>query len=449
MDAETLLEPLKRVMDGLIDKGIRVISYASDGTEVERAVQRLFLDQTSKREVKIPNPRPGCGSTIIVFGFYRGQAICMIQDSKHALKTLRNNLFSGARFLVFGNFTAMYKHILEIASGSGTPLYTRDVIKLDRQDDNAATRLFSSHTLKYLADHHPEHVGVIVYLFVFGDLVDAYQNRSMDHHERIKLVLRARYFLDSWEKYLTRCNYRKDHYFISREASDILRMIIEGLIALIIIHRDYLPQSTPLLPWLHSTESCEHVFGDGRKVVKDFTYLDFIYMIPKLRISLHQAALRGKSSDPKARAAGYTHTYFDHEGLDLEALSTFPTDAEIGEIAKAASEEADSLVALLGVDADLLWHSLGGPTPATWLPSISSWLNAEDEAALFDDRMDESEQGDDDDNSDDDDGALDRLQVFLDAEEDSPMTRTQKVDKKCLSLTSAALALATDDAAIV
>ena len=338
MGAPELLILLKKVLDGLINRGISVVSYACDGTEVERAVQRLFLEETSKQRYVIDNPHPGGKPTVIEFGVYRGQVICMIQDSKHALKTLRNNLFSGARLLTFGNFVSLYCHIVDITQGAGTPLFSRDVTKLDRQDDNAAVRLFSADVLKYLADHHPDYIGEIVYLFVFGELIDAYQNRSMEHSERIKLVLRARYFLDSWEAFLTTCGYRKDHYFISREANDILRIIIEGLIGLVIIHRDHLSEPAPLLLYLHSSEACEHVFGEARHVVKDFTFLDFIYMIPKLRIKLHEAVLRGKSSSAKARASGYSHTYFDHEGLDLVALSTYPTDAEIKVLAEQAAQ---------------------------------------------------------------------------------------------------------------
>lgn len=109
----------------------------------------------------------------VVYGVYRGQTLCMVQDSKHALKTVRNNLFSGARLLVLGNFTATYLNILYLVQGDSTPLYLRDVVKLDRQDDNAAIRLFSADTLKYLADNHPDYVGEIVSLFVFGELIDA------------------------------------------------------------------------------------------------------------------------------------------------------------------------------------------------------------------------------------------------------------------------------------
>ncbi|KAF8167513.1 hypothetical protein B0H34DRAFT_854442 [Crassisporium funariophilum] len=423
MDAPALCILLQKVVDGLIDRGLTIVSYACDGTKVERAVERLFLNLCSQRHFTIQNPRPGCKDTVITYGIYRGQAICMVQDSKHACKTLRNNLFSGARLLVLGNYPAMYSHILHVAQGNGTPLYSRDVTKLDRQDDNAAVRLFSADILKYLADNHPDYVGEIVYLFVFGEVIDAYQNRNMPHLERIKLVLRARYFLDSWEAFLIASGYRKDRYFISREAADILHFMIGGLIALIV--------------------ACEHAFGEARHVVKDFTFLDFIYMIPKLRVKLHEAVLRGKSSNPKACASGYSHTYFDHEGLDLVALSTYPSDAEIELASQSAAEEANSLIALLGVNVSTLHHN---QSASTWLPSVSSWLDN----SHANPNSDVSDHDSDDDSDDDDkESEAQQLQDLLDQEESSSITRTRRVDERCLNLTSAALALAADEAAIV
>ena len=438
MDAPTLLVLLKRVLDGLIDRAIRVISYACDGTEVERAVQRLFLDETvtEKKQYEIKNPRTGCSPTIAQFGIYRGQVITMIQDSKHALKTMRNNLFSGARLLTFGNSVSLYRHIVDIAEGPGTPLFNRDVTKVDQQDDNAAVRLFSADVLKYIADHHPDYIGEIVYLFVFGELIDAYQNRSIEHLERIKLALRARYFLDSWETFLKVCGYRRNHYFISREANDILQIIIEGLISLIIIHRDHLPALAPLLPWLHSSEACEHFFGEARHVVKDFSYLDLIYMIPQLRIKLKQAILRGKSSDGKARAAGYSHTYFDHEGLNLVVLSTYPTDTQIYSVAEIAAQEANSLISLLGVNAELLHR----PQHSIWLPSIDSWLE---------DGLDALELESDSDDGDGDLTEAEELQRILDDEETSPISRSERINRKCMNLTSAAVAIVTEEAAVM
>ncbi|KAI0726828.1 hypothetical protein C8Q72DRAFT_844155, partial [Fomitopsis betulina] len=47
----------------------------------------------------------------------------MIQDNKHGLKTARNNLFSGACFLVAGNYTMGYQDIHELVFREDSPRY--------------------------------------------------------------------------------------------------------------------------------------------------------------------------------------------------------------------------------------------------------------------------------------------------------------------------------------
>lgn len=368
----------------------------------------------------------------------------MIQDSKHALKTFRNNLFSGARLLALGNFTAIYNHIHEIAMEDGTPLYKCDVEKLDRQDDNAAARLFSADVLQFLTDNHPDYVGEIVYLFIFGELVNAYQNRSITHAERLKLVLRARYFLDAWETFLDNTEYKRSQYFLSREAIDIARIVIEGYISLVLIHRDHLPDPFPLLPWLHSTEACEHGFGEARKIVKDFTMLDLIYMIPKLRIKIREAVFRVQGSDPKACAAGYNHTYFDNTGLNSLSLGTYPSDQDIKLIADAAAQETDSILTLLGLVPSQL-HRMQKSSTSISLPSIDSWFksNAIDNIDGLDDTGDESDDGDSDTDSL---SEAQELQRLLDREEDRTLSRSRKQEEELLNLTCVAMALMADEA---
>ncbi|KAF5320335.1 hypothetical protein D9611_011267 [Ephemerocybe angulata] len=375
LDADALFPMLKTIVDGLIDRNIRIVSYASDGTEVERKVSEKLLDVEALRHAYPLRQIPRTGHL-----HHPGLQARVENNAQHYL-------FSGARLLVLGNHVAAYRRIREMADGPGSPIHKRDVEKLDRQDDNAASRLFSAATLKYLIDNHKdEALGEIVYLFVFGELIDAYQNRSMKHIDRIHLALRARYFLDSWETFLNVSGYPKSRYHVSREALDILDILVNGIIALVIIHRDHVDGPFPLLPWLNSTEPCEHVFGSARQVVKDFTFLDFIYMIPKLRVKLRQAALHSRASDGKARAAGYNHTYFDDGGVDFDLLATFPTDDEIEEVSCLAAEEAESLIKLVGIDADQLFiaNSLQEsskdplPVPAldstdTALPPIAEW----------------------------------------------------------------------------
>lgn len=302
----------------------------------------------------------------------------MIQDSKHGLKTFRNNLFSGARFLALGNHVAYFQQVFDIASENGTPLYFRDVSRLDRQDDNAAARLFAAPTLEFLINHHPDQVGLAVYLFIFGEICDAYQNRSIPHLERVRMVLRARYFIDMWSTYIdTLPCYERSHYFISRECFDIISFLINGLISLIVVHRDHLPVF-PLLFWLHSSEACEHIFGMARQLIKDFTMVDFIYMLPKLSVKIRETLLRCRSThiaESKSRATGYNHTYLDHHNIDILNLSTFPDRESILEASQAAADEADSLILLLGITPSDL-HSRRSLT--TRLPFLQSWYPDEE-----------------------------------------------------------------------
>lgn len=432
LDAPTLLSHLENILHGLLRHKIAVISYACDGTEIERSIQRLLVTKSAKKiKHTINGPHPGANVNISI-AVIQDQPICMIQDSKHALKTFRNNLFSGARLLTIGNHTAIYQRIRDMAFESGSPLYHRDVEKLDRQDDNAATRLFSADVLKYLSDHHPDHVGEIIYLFVFGELIDAYQNRNIPHVERLRMVLRARYFLDAWDIFLAHSGYTKAHYCLSREAIDIAHIIIDGYISLVLVHRDHLPIKLPLIPWLHSSEACEHIFGEARQIVKDFTYLDFIYMVPKLRVKLRQTILRALASDPKARANGYSHTYFDHTDVNLRALATFPTNEEINEVADMAMQEVDSLLALLGLVPGQLHRLQDSPTIV--LPNLASLLDS-DVAPVFDDSEDDAESISD----------AQELQETIEGKERSASTRTTTQDKQMMNLTCAALALTADE----
>ncbi|KAG6848152.1 hypothetical protein H0H93_002909 [Arthromyces matolae] len=439
LDANVLLGYLVQCMDGLLDHSIQVISYACDGTETERSVQKMFIQKAEVVDYVIKSPRNGFSDTKVAVIKYRGQVMCMIQDSKHALKTYRNNLFSGARLLVLGNFVAIYEHIRILAHEIGTPLYKRDVEKLDRQDDNAASRLFSADTLKFLADQHPDYLGEIVYLFVFGELIDAYQNRSISHPERLKLALRARYFLDSWEAFLATSQYLPSKYFLSREAVDITRIIIEGYISLLYIHRDFISGLWPFIPWLHSTEACEHTFGQARRVVKDFTALDFIYMIPKLHITMQEAVFRARTSDPKARASGYNHTYFDMTGLNLPALTSFPTNNEIDAIANIAAEEVESLFVLLGVYPQDLRSAKNSNVT---LPAIGSWYTQTkllDPSEIFSGAQEDGIES----LSDSDDESISDaciLQDLMDQVELSSL-KTRHQEQEVLNLTYAAMAI--------
>ena len=83
-----------------------------------------------------------------------------------------------------------------------------------------------------------------------------------------------------------------------------------------------------------------HIF---RQILQDFSLVNFYEMIPKLFIRLREFALFGHYSDGKERASGYTHKYQDTCRIDLNALSTFPSNTEMQEMADAAYQEAENL----------------------------------------------------------------------------------------------------------
>jgi len=365
---------------GLLAKGVHVISYAADGTEVERRLQRLFTEEAESKRTYTFN-HPGRSSTGGTFSFtipvFRNQPLVMVQDSKHALKTGRNQLLSGAHLGVLGNHPLFYTQVRHLAASKTGPLYNRDVEKIDRQDDNAATRLFCADTLKWLTEHHDDQRGLIAYLFVVGEAVDAYQNRYISHGERVKMLLRAMFFMEGWEEFITKARYQSSKHFISREYREILKILVSGFIQLIIIHRDLLDDVYAFLPWLHSTEVCEHLFGIMRSILKDFTMLDFVYMVPKLLVRIREHVLNAASPTGKSRASGYNHTHADCDGIDLSLLSIFPSDEEINQFATQAFEEAQNLLAITGIIPS------SAPRSQNTLPDIRTWFSGDDREALY------------------------------------------------------------------
>ncbi len=142
----------------------------------------------------------------------------------------------------------------------------------------------SAFSLEWLTTNYPKLLGTIIYLFIFGELIDAYQNHHIPHIGQVKVVLHALFFVEFWEEFINEAAYPKAKHFLSKQACDIVESLIHSFIKIIIIYHDYLPETYPLLPWLLSTEPCEHIFGICRQILQDFTMLDFYHIIPKFFI---------------------------------------------------------------------------------------------------------------------------------------------------------------------
>ncbi|EGN91955.1 hypothetical protein SERLA73DRAFT_17520, partial [Serpula lacrymans var. lacrymans S7.3] len=81
----------------------------------------------------------------------------IVQDSKYALKTFCNHIFSSPRVFPLGNHVPLYQHFHDNnAFEEQSPLCHQDIEKPDQQVNDAAARLFSSATLEYLTSVYPE-----------------------------------------------------------------------------------------------------------------------------------------------------------------------------------------------------------------------------------------------------------------------------------------------------
>lgn len=395
LKAPDLLVWSRDLIRELRKQGVKAISYSCDGSEVERSVLKLLASECQEiRKHKIPHPVLGFPDLEFDVGQFDGLPLALLQDSKHALKTARNNLFSGARLLTLFGYVAHYGQVRPL--GFDGPLFRRDVENVDKQDDRAALRLTSADSLRYLVEKdsyaqsvgQPRLLGSIAYLFVLGELVDAYQNRHLPHFSRVIMASRAMFFLEMWKLYLKTAGYDTSRHFISREAYDIFQYLARGIIVLIIIHGEYLEgDPVPLLPWLHSSEPVEHTFGEARQQKKEFCFADFMYMVPKLSVQHKTTFARAYSGDAKITAGGYFHTYFDNRDLDIQELSRFPSLKGIADACKMGYNEAETLVAMLGVVPDTFYHPPSAQ-PAIHLPSISMWYSTAEDSADEDSESD-------------------------------------------------------------
>ncbi|EXX78932.1 hypothetical protein RirG_010490 [Rhizophagus irregularis DAOM 197198w] len=339
--------------------GIHILSIGSDGAITEFQAQQSIIDiQTSKR-LFIREPSLNIHFSCPVFD--NVGPIVRVQDPKHAKKTARNAIISGARLLTFGTSSVRYDHFLTLINQHDSIMYKNDVIKLDKQDDAAAYRSFCSANFKQCLTHEfrvkEGMEGFAVYIFVMGELIDSYLNRNISPVERIRMALTSYFFLHLWRFHIETLHQKYSNYvsirqnFLSDQSFAIFTSLCESMVLLVKAHRDYYPQM-PFLHWLHKSESCEHFFGVARQINSDFDFSELIQMLPK--ISQYTKALRNKKlSFNKERSVreGYLFDYTSDEldKLSIDKLRLWPDDEQILKIIQHSRCLARDLAEYVGI----------------------------------------------------------------------------------------------------
>ncbi|POG69476.1 hypothetical protein GLOIN_2v1427013, partial [Rhizophagus irregularis DAOM 181602=DAOM 197198] len=268
---------------------IHILSIGSDGAITEFQAQQSIIDIQTSQRLFIREPTLNINFSCPIFD--KIGPVVRVQDPKHAKKTARKAIISGAQLLTFGISSVRYDHLLTLIKQHDSIMYKNDVIKLDKQDDAAAYRTFCSANFKQCLTHDFQvkvgMKGTIIYLFIMGEIVDCYLNRTISPIERVRMAMTGYFFLHLWRFHITTLHQKYQDFvsikqnFLADQSFAIFSSLCESMVLLVKTHRDYYTQ-VPFLPWLHRSESCEHFFGVARQINPDFDFAELIQMLPKI-----------------------------------------------------------------------------------------------------------------------------------------------------------------------
>ncbi|EHS63751.1 uncharacterized protein PGTG_21843 [Puccinia graminis f. sp. tritici CRL 75-36-700-3] len=230
-----------------------------------------------------------------------------------------NQILSGARLLSFGKFYLNISNLVALL-GERSPLYSRDVLNCDKQDNGRAYQTMNWETLE-ASLQSPQHTGLAIDFTTI------------------------------------------DRDGISSQSYEIFHFLGNSLIGLIIAQREFHP-TVPFLPWKHGTEACEHIFGWMRVIMPNFMVLNAQQMLPKV-FAIVRNVMSGKMKVPQSEhlQSGYNMYNFTNKLVaeSYEKLAQFTTNMEIAHKLLVAESQAWKIAAFAGIDPDFC-VSISGST---------------------------------------------------------------------------------------
>ncbi|KDQ56779.1 hypothetical protein JAAARDRAFT_207846 [Jaapia argillacea MUCL 33604] len=356
-DAELIHTHYMKLQKMAAELNMGMISCAADGAASELAAQSLMDNEASDR--------PHLHYQYTLYGidlkapvFDKTGPLISITDPQHARKTCRNQPQHGTHTASLGRGYLVNRSLVDLYETGTAGLVLRDVQDVDKQDDGAARRMF--HPVALTAATTEEHgkrevkddfIGLFVYLFIFGELFDAWLNRRMTPQDRILAVLRARFFLHIWWSHIKKLSlvypdlYSTTRSFISPASFNIFNRLCDSLLLLVLAYSRYYPDQ-PFCPWLLGTELIEHFFGLARMLLPNFTYAELLKLVKHVMLR-QRILLLGNFKGQKERTSksGYL---LDYDGSPLSAdelrhAHVRLTDGEFNQLVELAFKETSQI----------------------------------------------------------------------------------------------------------
>ncbi|KAH9929219.1 uncharacterized protein B0H18DRAFT_874204 [Fomitopsis serialis] len=337
-----------------------VIVCAADGAATELSAQAM-MDSTASEQTPLAYEYTLYGLSLRAPVFKDTGPLISVQDPSHGRKTARNQPQHGTHTASLGKGYLVNRTLVQLYEGGGSGLQRSDIKNVDKQDDGAARRLFHNVALTamtYKGDENTQYIkeeflGLFVYLYVLGDLFDAWLCRRMSVKDRILAALRARSFLHIWRAHVLLLErhypdlYSTARSFISPASFKIFNRLCDTLILLVLAYAQYYPDE-PFCPWLLGTDFLEHFFGLARRMLPNFTYAELLKLVKHVMLRQKILLTRKMKSQPKPERearAGYIFD-FDNTPLSPEELANSHvklSTAELNVLVELAGKEASQI----------------------------------------------------------------------------------------------------------
>ena len=272
--------------------GLNIYGLGADGDAKIRSYyqQRFLKKETAEKSSSCFTINRADFLYFLPRNIESSQFECPFPDPRHLIKKWRNQILNVRRFLVLGNDGVQLEHLMEIADCDSYKhklgLWKTDIKVNDKQNVNAAVRLFQTHVQDCLEEYNEvKFRSTICYLKLGSFLYQTFFVKDIDWRMRVRHSWTVVQFLRLWRIWIDSSGYSTDKNFISDQTYNDVLIAGHSFILFSKLHFIY-HREQPFEPWMWGSNACEEIFAKARCFVRtknNFCHLEFLDICKRLQ----------------------------------------------------------------------------------------------------------------------------------------------------------------------
>ena len=364
--AEHVLQRWNHIYSECAKRGITVISFGGDGdSRVMKAMKISVSLINPPNDLTLPSlPSINISSTWKNWFCINPTSISYVQDVVHIAVKFKARLLNPRVNLKLGpSFGAGVHHIEQLRSKYGKEdhfLRERDLNHHDKQNYDAVLHIINACPL---LDKIPGAFATKCYVELIQNVVDSYEDKSLDCISRIETIWYANFFLRYWRKWIMlHHSYTLKNNFITCNCYMCVELNAHAIIVYALTITDHFHgDARNFLPWMLGSQTCERMFRTVRSMssvfstVLNFSMLGLLRRLHRMNIQLAlQAELQETVKFPSVQR---NHNKEGKNKVSVSSLSDIK-DNEISEAVERARAKARQTLYELGMDKLLRVYSV-------------------------------------------------------------------------------------------